>query len=728
LLKEFRVGQKSRLSGCFSPDSKLFAAASDDGIVGSNDGAVVIWDVATGKEIKRFVGGGGSVAFSPDGHLLASGGGKMQAAGLGSIRQSGRLRVWDWAREKVVLDKTGKCFPPRALVFSPDGRMIASSGHDPHISVWDLGRNEERPLIHDWPDYTGPNYPGSSGRHPLAFVGNGQVLASGGGDGTIRLWDVTSGKENKSKRMTVSGDPTWSLACARDGSTLAVGSTNGVCRIWDVNQGKEKLVFDEHQQGIRAAISKNGAWIATGSVDGTIRLWKARSGEFIRQWPAHEKSVYFLCSGPGERLACGATDGTVRLWDIQSGKELGCLMAPTKGQNSPWIIGLQYSGDGRQLLVGRAASGATGANSAEITIWDWQAAKEVHHPLSSGAMAVAATPDFKQVVASTDRAISLHNAATGALVFFKEEQAPAHMLDDQVIPFALSPDGAAIAAACHDQSIRIWDLRSRTERCQLVGHEEPLSCLCYSADARLLAAAEQRGSIVIWELASGQQVYRLAGHPAAVNSITFTPDGRRLVTGSDDTTALIWSLDPADAVVDGVSALNRTGLAELWTDLASSDASRAYRAGWRLSDQSASVAFLRERLKPAALTDREHFRKLIASLDDGQFAVREQATRELEERGDEVDSLLRQAAADSLSAEVKRRLDNLMAKAARGSPPGILRDRRAIGVLERIGTLEARDLLEMLARGAPDASKTRDAQTALARFAHIASRRETPPK
>jgi WD40 repeat protein len=607
--------------------------------------------------------------------------------------------------------------------------MIASSGHDPHISVWDLVRNEERPLIHDWPNYTGPNYPGFSGRHPLAFVGNGQLLASAGGDGAIRFWDVTSGKEHKSKRMTVSRAPIWSLACAADGSTLAVGGTDGLCRVWDVNQGKEKLVFDEHQQGIRAAISKNGAWIATGSVDGTIRLWKARSGQFIRQWTAHEKGVYFLCFGSGERLASTGADGNVRLWDVPSGKELGCLTAPAKGQDSPWIIGLQFSRDGRRLLVGRTANHATGAASAEITIWDWQTAKEVHHSLNSDVSAIAATLDFKQVVASTNRTISLHNAATGALVFsFNHEQAPAHMLDDQAIPLAISPDAVSFAAACNDQIIRIWDLRSPTEHRQLVGHKEPLSCLCYSLDARLLAAAERGGSIVIWELASGQQVYRLVGHPAAVNSITFTPDGRRLVTGSDDTTALIWSLDPADAVADGVPALNPTGLAEMWTDLASPIASQAYRAGWRLSHQQASVAFLRERLKPAGLPDPEHFRKLIASLDDGQFAVREQATRELEELGDTVESQLKQATANSSSAEVKRRLEGLIAKAARGSSPGILRDRRTIAVLELIGTREARDLLEMLATGAPDAGLTRDARTALTRLAYAASCKEIPPK
>jgi WD40 repeat protein len=727
LLKEFHLGQKSRLSGCFSPNGKLFAAASDDAMPGSDDGTVAIWDVATGKEIKRFVGGGGSVAFSPDRRLLASGGGKMKAAVSAAPQPSGRLRVWDWASDKVVLDKTG-IIPPRDLVFSRDGQIIVTSGNDPHISVWNLGRNEERTLIHDWPNYTGLQYAGFSGRHPLAFIGNGQLLASGGGEGTIRLWDLPSGKEQKSKRMSVSREPICSLACA--GSTLAVGGADGVCQLWDAELAKEKLRFDEHRKGVRTAVSKNGAWIATGSGDGTIRLWKGRSGEFIRQWMANEKGVNHLCFGPDDRLASDGAEGTVRVWDIASAKELGRLIAPTKGQDSPWIFGLQFSGDGRQLLVGRAATEESPAGtSAEILIWDWQAAKEAQHSLSSGVLAVAATHDFKEIVASTNRAISLHNAASGALVLsFSHEKSPAYMLDDQAIPLAISPDGGSFAAACNDQVIRIWDLRSPTERFQLVGQEKPASCLCYSADGRLLAAAERGGSIVIWELASGQPVYRLVSHPAIVNSITFTPDGRRLVTGSDDTTALIWSLDPADAVPGGPPALNDTGLNQMWTDLGSSNASLAYWAAWRLSNQPATVAFLGERLKPAAAQNRQHINRLIGSLDDSQFMVREQATRELEELGDEVGSLLRQAAANTSSAEVKRRLEGLIAKAAAGSLPAILRDRRAVAVLEQIGTKDACDLLGTLAKGAPDAAVTRDATSALTRHGEAESPKQIPPK
>jgi hypothetical protein len=238
-----------------------------------------------------------------------------------------------------------------------------------------------------------------------------------------------------------------------------------------------------------------------------------------------------------------------------------------------------------------------------------------------------------------------------------------------------------------------------------------------SPDGQLLAEADRQGDIRIWEIGSGQVVYRLTGHVGAINAVAFTPDGRQLVTGSEDTTGMVWSLDPADTDRFVVSAVDHEVSSRLWDDLVSSDAARAYRAGWRLSHQpQQAVALLREYLKPAPAPNEQKVHQMVASLDDDQFAVREKASRDLEAMGDSIESVLRQELKEARSLEVRSRLESLIAVIQAGTLLGMVPERRAVAVLERIGNREAQYVLAMLAGGASGARVTQSAQAALGRL------------
>jgi len=183
----------------------------------------------------------------------------------------------------------------------------------------------------------------------------------------------------------------------------------------------------------------------------------------------------------------------------------------------------------------------------------------------------------------------------------------------------------------------------------------------------------------------------------------------------------LWGLDPFVDDSHSTSALDRGNFAQLWRDLAVDDAAAAYRAGWRLSRHPAeAVTYLRTCMKPTLAPDPKHVKELIFALDDNRFDVRERASRELEAFGDSAETILRRAHKSTDSLEARQRLESLIALAETRTSPASLRDRRAIGVLERIGTREARELLELVATGVPDAGATRDARAALDRLGQAA--------
>lgn len=204
-----------------------------------------------------------------------------------------------------------------------------------------------------------------------------------------------------------------------------------------------------------------------------------------------------------------------------------------------------------------------------------------------------------------------------------------------------------------------------------------------------------------------------------VDELLVLPGDRRVLTTLEDGTALVWDLNP----LPPPRLSEKYGEPELrgwWDDLAGNDARRAYSAGWRLSEAPADdvVRFLRDRLKPAVALDADEVAKLIADLASSKFAAREAASRRLAELGSEVIPALENALKTSHSAEVRARLQKLLEKQSDPvPPPEVLRAVRAVAVLERLGTADARRLLEDLAGGSVDSPQTRAAKLALGRLA-----------
>jgi hypothetical protein len=248
-----------------------------------------------------------------------------------------------------------------------------------------------------------------------------------------------------------------------------------------------------------------------------------------------------------------------------------------------------------------------------------------------------------------------------------------------------------------------------------------MAAFTFTPDRSLVLIAAD-GGVQIHDAASGDLLVRRSGHYGYVKALAWSPDGRFLATSANDATTLVWDARTFLPERAAGAPQSESELQALWADLASDDAPRAYRAVCRLAAApAAAVALLRQRLhpSPAALSeqDRAKVRRLIGELDSEEFAVRERAAKDLESLGELAQPAYTEAMSGTPSPEVHRRIKELEAKYAGDDSPPRLQSLRAVEVLERIGTAEARQVLAGLAKGAEGTRQTRDARNSLRRLA-----------
>jgi dipeptidyl aminopeptidase/acylaminoacyl peptidase len=409
-------------------------------------------------------------------------------------------------------------------------------------------------------------------------------------------------------------------------------------------------------------------------------------------------------SPDGKTLAVGTSKGAIFLRDAVSGKELGKLEG-IKGA----VQCVAFSLDGKKIAAGGA--------DKKVHIWDLAVNKQVKEfgEHSAGVTRVVFSPDGQTLAsASDDPIIYLWELGSGnELHQLTEHQGTA----DSV---AFSPDGKLLATGSHqDGSARIWETASGNLLHHLPGQPGYVQAVLFSPDGKTLAVGSWR-NVRLHEVATGVERGRLPGHQGDVAAFAFSPDGRRLVSGGGDTTALVWDLTgkaPADPFA--AAKPSEVELKKAWTELAGEDGNKAYRALWTLvTAADEAVLFLQKQLQPQAPVDPKRIAKWIADLDDDEFTVRDKATAELEKLGDLAEPALRKALEEMPSPEVTQRVNQLLAKLHGQATSGTwIQKLRAIEVLEHIGTAQAKQVLEVLQKGSPEAKLTQEAKAALARLA-----------
>jgi WD40 repeat protein len=623
---------------------------------------VVTWEVQTGKKLREFpidpkdnnIG----LAITPDGKNVAI------------VSFSSRM-----LRRRELA--TGKELPHAPLpkgvkdfVFRADGKMLALV-HATAILLHDTVTGKEAGRI---------ELPFSYGKSILAFAPGGKLLAVAGLDNTIRLFDVATGKEVLTAEGHEEGILSVSLAPA--GKLVATAAEDRSVRVWDPGTGKQLRRFSVmdpiNPQGfgcLAVAFAPDGKTVSAGSAEGIIRLWDAVSGKVLRQLGGPQKCLLGFAFAPGGKIfATGDEDDEVRLWDLATGKELRAFRpAP---QDSFWPAGvrlLAFSPDGRILAAARVTDRDRdgGTTRSRVHLWEVATGKELRHLTGRGL----------------------------ALLRF-------------------APDGKALAVGDH-KSISLVDI-VRGKEIRLFGGQNlaPESAV-FSPDGKLLFAGCLNGKIRFWEVATGTLLGDIQAHRGAVLSLDVSADGKRLISGSLDTTALVWDLPGVIAKVRAkTKALSPKQLEALWADLAAPKADRASRALSKLVEAPAeALPFLKKHLQPVRPADPKQLARLLADLGSDELAVREKATKGLEELGDLAAAALRELLDKHPPEKVREGIETLLDKLEGPvTSPELLRGLRAVEVLEWIGSPEAQQQLQALAKGAAGHRLTEEARAALQRL------------
>lgn len=498
------------------------AAVTADGATvatGHLDGSIRLWDLAAGKQTKKLEGHAQrvwSLAFSPDGTRLVSGGGRWDQNDV----VPGELRVWDTATWKAVHEFAAHEDLVFQVAVAPDGKTFASCSRDGSVIIHDLktGKPVHTLRLH------------SAGVRTIAYTKDGERLYSGGFDGRLQWWDPVEGKGIDGKALGVAS--VERIRLSPDGKTLALAlnarDNEGYPALWDVEKNELVKEFPKHDGSLHdVAFSPDGRTLV--SAGGRYQQDPRYQPGPIGPWGV---SVTVAPKGKAATTRF-APASEIRLWDVPSGSRLAELPG-----HKHWVENVQFTPDGGRLV---AVSG-TADRPGEIRVWDLAGVRPraVLSGHTGGLTCARFSPDgTKLATGSTDSTISVWDVAKAlagdatARVVLKGHRGLVRNL-------AWFPDGTKLVTSGEDGTVKVWNPAGGEPTLSIAAADRPVYGVAVSADGALIATAAgdwknlKHGELRAWSARTGAEAFRLPDTDAPAWGVAFLPDGKLAASISGD--------------------------------------------------------------------------------------------------------------------------------------------------------------------------------------------------
>ncbi|KAH7252726.1 hypothetical protein BKA59DRAFT_436883 [Fusarium tricinctum] len=424
----------------------------------------------------------------------------------------------DWINLKPKMDKNWKnCLQTLeghmgiifSVALSPDNQLIASGGSDKTVKLWDITTGLCRHTLkhHDT-------------IHSITFLPDGQSLASA--SNTIRIWDTKT--ELCLRTLQGHDKHVSSVASSSDGQYLASGSSDRTIKIWSPNTGKCLKTLEGHSDCFTSvAFSPDNQRLVSGSVDGTVKIWDTKSFSNLQTLQGHGGAVRSVAFSPDSmRLASLSTDG-VKFWDAATGLSLSKL-----GGFWPYRTAVAFSADGRRLALGNHES------VIELLDAETSAILQTLKGFQGPILSMAFTGDGQHLVSGSEAGlVKIWALSVDAFPLTIEDH------DEFVNSTAISEDGFRVASGSRDTTVKIWETETGTCLQTFKGHREGINFVTFSADSKRLASCSDDWTTKVWDIKTGTCLHTLEGD-GMVNSVAFSANDQYLVSGSSGNTAKIW--------------------------------------------------------------------------------------------------------------------------------------------------------------------------------------------